>query len=296
MTSFDLGYEMALKNPEWPELATWDDAAFTMVAGVAFAHTPKHVREIISVVDASAPFHMSGLDPAGLAWDQQGQSTVTGGPTRFTVVGKVGINAILAAGATLEVLSSGTDTRTGTIRGKRSGEYVTATFTLTGTSAVSISQAFDDVLQFFVATSNSSNTVTLRLAGAGATVSTIGPDEVDAEYWRLRLNFVPASADTVRLIYKASPPAVTGDSHQYLLPISNFLYHFAIGMYFEKRRLGPLAAHHFQLAEADLLKTLMELKGQTQDVAIPYRRLLRPLGIVVYPLLLIGLGLWSLMI
>lgn len=277
----DQGYEEALKMSEWPPIVRWADSAVSLAAGVAYLHTPKDVREIIAIVDQTSPFNLDGFGVEQLLADQQGFAGTAGAPTRWSHVGDYGIKATLTAGSTVELVSDGTDVRTGTIIGIRNGETQTTSFTLNGTSVVAVSQTYDEILQFYVASTSNTRTVTLRLASAGATLATIGPGEIDAVYKRLRLNFLTGATTAYRIVYKAVPPPVNADSQHYMLPISTYLYQYAIAMYFDKRREYQLSARHLGLAQNALDKTLLEFKSQAVDVCVPYSYRTRPFGVVI---------------
>lgn len=280
----DIGYEELISLPDWTPIIRWTDSAVSLSAGAAYLHTPKHVREIIAIVDQTAPFNLEGHAVSSLLDDQQGFASTSGAATRWSHVGDYGINTTIAAGTSVEVLSDGSDTRTGRIDGIRNGEHQSSTFTLNGTTAVSISQTWDEILQFYMTGTtavSTSRTVTLRIASAGATLATLGPGELDAVYHRLRLNFLVGATTAYRIVYKAVPPPITADSQHYMLPIVPYLYHYGIAMYYEKRRQGSLAQHHMALAQQALNKVLMEIKNQSVDVAVPYSYRTRPFGVVV---------------
>lgn len=277
----DLGYAEALALPDWPPLIRWADSAVSLAAGQAYIHAPKQVREILAIVDSTSPFNLEAHSVEGLLADQQGFAGTSGAPTRYAHVGDYGISSVIDAGTTVELVSDGADVRTGTIIGLRNGETQTTSFTLNGTSTVAVSQTYDEILQFFVASTSNTRTVTLRKGSNSGNLATIGPGEIDAVYKRLRLNFLTGAQTVYRIVYKAVPPPVNADSQHYMLPIQTYLYHYAVGMYYEKRRELQLAGRHLGLARDSLDRALLELKGQQVDVAIPYSYRTRPFGVVI---------------
>lgn len=278
----DLALEHALTLPDFPPLVRWHDSAASVSATGTYIHAPKHARELIRVVDTTAPFPLNLESPAGIGLWTSFSGSDLGGPTAVSHVGDYGIKQTIPAGSALELVSSGSDTRSVTVRGILGDEYATVTTTLTGATPVAVSSTWDDIFQLYVDSVNATRTISLRLVTGSTVIGTIGPGELDALYHRLRLNSAAGTASSYRIIYKASPQAVGSDSEQ-IFPgsLGVYCYHWACGMFFEKRRQGTLAEHHFALAKSYLDQLCMEWARQRRDVAVPYQNASRPSAFVV---------------
>lgn len=279
----DLAFEDLITSPHLPPLVRWHDAAVSVSAGAAYFHSPKHAREVIAITDTTTPWTLTPKDPYVFSIEDAGLAGGTGSPTSFTPVGDYGINTTISAGTAVEVLSSGSDTRQVTIRGILGGEYAQQSATLSGTTPVAVSSTWDDIFQFYVASTVNNRTITLRIASAGATLSTIGPNELDAVYHRYRLSAPAGQATSIRMLYKASPMALVSNSDMYPLPVGPYLYHAACARYQgEKRRLPEIARDHEARAENFKRQYMLELERQRgPTVALPYRRQTRPLAYLV---------------
>jgi len=274
LRDLDYGYRQALERYDWPQLIRWADSDIVVSSGQAYFFTGKDVRTVIGLVDATTPFVTQEITTSALIAQSGGFTQISGIPTGFAEVGEFGINTVLTAGTNLEVLSSATDTRTGWIRGRLSGQQKTEAITLDGTNIVPLG-AWDEVFEFSLASSSTTLTVTLRIDTTQATVAQIVPNESEAVYRRYRLFTLPSGTRTYRIIYKYTPPQIFSETHVFQIPIENYLIEWGIAKSYESRRQYDLAGRHSQLAEAAITKTWYEITGNRVDTAVPLAALSR---------------------
>jgi hypothetical protein len=274
LRDLDYGYRQALERYDWPQLLRWADSDLVVSNGQAFFFTPKDVRTIIGLIDATTPFVTQEMTAWGIVAQSGGFTQISGVPTGFAEVGEFGIKTVLDAGTSLEVFSSAADTRTGWLRGRLDGEQKTKAIQLNGTNIVPLG-AWDEVYEFSLATSSTTLAVTLRNDTTLAEVALIAPNESQAVYRRYRLFTLPSGTRAYRIAYKYTPPQIFSETHTYQIPVSNYLIEWGIAKSYESRRQYDLAQKHTQLAEAAISKSWYEITGNRVETAVPLAALSR---------------------
>jgi hypothetical protein len=109
-------------------------------------------------------------------------------------------DADLASNSQLEVLSDGADTRTITVRYRDAAGIVqtTGAVTLSGTTPVALGVTAERLIEATMSTTDASRTVTLRIAGGGATQHTFNPNETKAR----RLFALAVSSSSGKVYYE----------------------------------------------------------------------------------------------
>jgi len=279
LRDLDYGYRQALERYDWPQLIRWADSDIVVSNGQAYFFTPKDVRTILGLVDATTPFVTQEMTAGGLIAQSGGFTQISGVPTSYAEVGEFGINTVLSAATALEILSSdsGTnpsDSRTGWIRGRLNGQQQSVSFTLTGTIPVAVG-TWDEVYETSLSTTSTTLTVTLRTVSSASTVAIVAPNESRAVYRRYRLFTLPSGTRTYRIIYKYTPPQIFDETHVYLIPIQNYLIEWGIAKSYESRRQYDLAQRHTQEAEVAISKSWYEICGNRVEMAVPLAALSR---------------------
>lgn len=274
LRDIDEGYREALKKHEWPQLLRWADTEITVLNNVAYLFTEKNIRTVLAFIDGTTPFLVQEFSLSALLAHTSGFTQIQGVPSNVAHVGDFGIRIPIDAATSLEVLSSGTDVRTGWIKGLLSGELKSTSFTLTGTNVVNVG-AWDEVYEFMISSSSTSTTITLRKVSDQTTASVIAPNERQAIYRRYRLHTLPSGTRPYRIIYKYTPPAVFDETHTFIIPIEKYLAEYAKARSFESRRQWAPAGKHDQMAAVALAETWHEIEGNRVDVSIPAAALMR---------------------
>lgn len=261
-------YRDALRRYPWPQLFRWVDATVSVNTGGAYFFTPKDVRVILRVCNINTPYVIPEATLQDFVDMSAGFSNLSGMPYQYAQAGVSGINQVLQPATALEILSDSTDVRTGYIRGNLSGEARTATFTLTGITPVALGN-WDEVYEIALASTSNSATVTVRTVTGSATVATVAPREVKSSYNRYRMAAIPQVQTALRVVYKFTPPMIMDDSHEYIVPIQDYLFESAVACSLEGRRQQVSAQQHLAKAEAILQRIWDESRGMRQEQYVP---------------------------
>lgn len=267
LRDLDHCYRVALTRKPWPQLNRWVDTGISASGGVAYIFLPKDVRNIIGIQDATTPIAMQQFTAKNLFNQTNGFANLNGLAVEFARVADSATNAVLSAGTALEILSDGTDTRAGFIRGRYNNEQKTQAFTLTSAVAVSLG-SWDEANLLEIASSSQSRTVTLRIVG-GANVGAVAPNETVAAYQKFRVFPIPQNTVTLRVLYKYTPPQIFDENHQYVIPIQDYLMQKVMAMAYQAdRKWAPAQAH---MAEAEMIfaSICTEIFGEEIEVATP---------------------------
>lgn len=253
----DMAFRDALQRYDWPGLVRWKDAAVTVAQAQAYFHAPEEARSLITVIDSTVPFQLSEFDLLGLVSPLHGDVNISGSVVAYGKESDVAINEKFASATALELVSDAADTRTVWMTGFQSDAPVRKSFVLNGTMPVAVG-TWDDVTEMSVATTNATNTVSLRKVTEGTVVSRIRPRFTSVNFQRFRLAAVPAQSTVLRLIYRYTPPPIFDDAHVFPIPVQTYLMQFAIASSFQSRRQWAPARDHFALAQEFLLSAIGE--------------------------------------
>lgn len=268
LSMLDQGYRRALNRHYWPQLVRYADAAVTVAKGETFFSTPKDVRNVLRILDDTTPFVLSQFSAEAVVDMTQGFVEVSGQPAHFFMVGEYGANQPVTDQA-VEVVSDGTDTRTYFVRGiGGDGEPKTSTGALTSASAVSLG-TWDEIEQFYVTTTDSSRTVTLRKGSGGATLATLAPGEREARYRRYRLMLKTPQAVDLTIIYRSDGRILDSESHRYPIPIEDYLIEFGVAKVLESLRQWSPAKHHMAQAEEGLVAAIVRDESERIHLSAP---------------------------
>lgn len=249
LSDLDIAYVEALNGSRWPQLLRQTDVS--VASGATHFYLPKDVHILLRVLDSSIPFVLGNQSLANLIDQTHGLIDTQGLSTTYSFSGMSGTHTALSAGTSLEILSDGSDTRTGQIDGYLNGLQQSRTFTLTGTTPVALG-SWDRIINLQLNSSNTSRNVYLRRVSDSVVVSHIAPSEFEGNYREYRLAAVPAAALTLRLVYYYQPPPVLSENYRYPIPIQNYLYQQCVGMGLQQRRQWQPARDHFAMAKAAL--------------------------------------------
>ena len=274
LRDLDDGYREAIKRHEWPQLLRWSDVDITVLNNVPYFFVEKSIRTVLGFIDGQTPFRVQEVSLMGLLDHTSGFTQIQGVPTNVAQAGEFGIRIFIDAGTSLEVISDGTDTRTGWVKGLLSGELKSTSFTLTSAFAVSVG-SWDEIYEFSLSTTSTSRSVTLRKTSDATTAGVIAPNETQAIYRRYRLFTVPSGTRPYRIIYKYTPPQIFDETHVYPIPVQGYLMEYAIAKSFQSRRQWAPAEKHQQEAERKLLMTWKEIEGNRVDLSVPAAALMR---------------------
>lgn len=262
-------YRDALRRFPWPQLFRWVDSTVSVNTGGAYFFTPKDVRVILRVINVQTPYVIPEATLQDFVDMSAGFSNLSGLPYQYAQAGVSGINQVLTPTTALEILSDSADVRTGYVRGMLGGEARTVTFTLTGTAPVALGN-WDEVLEGPVLSETSNTaTVTMRIVTGSVTVATVAPREIKSLYNRYRLAAIPQVLTALRVVYKATPPMVMDDDHEYLVPIQDYLFEAAVATSLESRRQQVSAQQHIARAEEILRRIWEESRGMRQEQYVP---------------------------
>lgn len=261
-------YRDALRRYPWPQLFRWVDATVSVSPGGAYFFTPKDVRVILRVCNINTPYVIPESTLQDFVDLSGGFSNLSGLPYQYAQAGVSGINQVIAAATPLEILSDGTDVRTGYLRGVLAGEAKSASFTLTGITPVALG-SWDEVFEVTIASTSTSATLAVRTVAGATAVATIAPREVKSQYNRYRLAAIPQVLTALRVIYKFTPPMIMDDSHEYVVPIQDYLFEAAVASSLESRRQQVSAQQHLAKAEQILTNIWQESRGMRQEQYVP---------------------------
>lgn len=266
LSDIDEGYRQALRRFVWPQAIRFVETGLSIASAGAFFFLPKDVACLIRVVDATVPNALQEYAIADLVDHAFGFVSLSGIACQFAHSGDSGINLAINPATALEVLSSGTDVRTGIIEGTLGGQQKRTSFTLSSTTPVTLG-SWDEVNRIYLASMSSSGglTVTVRRTSDAVTAATIGPFERSSIYRRFRVWPVPQQTTTLKAIYKFTPPAILDESHEYTIPIQDFLLLFAWGRGLQQRREFSPGESLLAQAESTLLATYLESRGQRTE-------------------------------
>lgn len=205
-------YESLMKMQPWKGVFDVDTSGVTYVTGSAYLILPKKVGHIFVITEMT---NLRTLDPIDYIqlW-RNSASTINSqdAPVRWADAGQVGSRISMTIADKIQVLSSSASDNsayTVRVRGLVSGEEVSETITLNGTTAVDSTNTFDSG-SFITAAKSSNNmagTVTVReKTTTSNTLVTLGMNEFTAWYKRLRLHYVPNSAPTVAIAFNRKVP------------------------------------------------------------------------------------------
>ena len=62
-----------------------------------------------------------------------------------------------------------------------------------------------------------------------------------------------------------SPPIITDEAHEFIIPIADFLFEYAVGKSFESRRQFQPGSMHLQQAEMVLLQIWLDQRGHRTE-------------------------------
>lgn len=269
LRDLDHGYRDALRRFQWPQLIRWIDSAVTVASGGAYFYMPKHVRQVLRILDQSTPFRPEELSMASLIDSTMGFVDIKGIPYQYAEAGEFGVNTTLTAPTALEMVSSAADTRALWLKGTLAGEFKTTTATINGTTAVALG-SWDEVFETSVVNTTAvTTTLAVRIVTANTTVAVIAPNETKAVYRRYRVNPIPSGSVTYRIIYKYTPPQVFDEGHEYIIPIQDFLFEYGLAKSFESRRQWGPAGQHLQEADRCLDQIIDETRGHRVEIMIP---------------------------
>lgn len=274
LRDLDEAYREALRKYEWPQLLRWADVDIQALNNVPYFFTEKNIRTVLGFIDSTTPFRVQEHSLYGLLDHSAGFTQIQGVPSNVAHAGDFGIKLLIDPATALEVVSSGADTRPGWVKGMLNGELKQVNFTLNGAVAVSVG-TWDEVYEFSLNTVSTTLTVTIRKVTGSVTAGVISPDEVQAIYRRYRLYTVPSGNRPYRIVYKYTPPQIFSETHQYVIPVQDYLKDFAIARGYQSRRQNDLAQEHLGIAEASLMKVWEETKGNRVDVSVPEAALMR---------------------
>ena len=268
LAMLDQGYRRALQRHYWPQMVRYAKAAVSVAKGEATFSTPKDVRNVLRILDDTTPFVLGSFSAESAIDMTQGFVEVEGLATNFYRVGTYGITEPIDNQA-LELVSTGTDTRTYYVRGiGGDGEPKTSTGALTSATPVSLG-TWDEVEQFYLTTSSAAETVTLRKGSGGATLATIAPGEREAKYRRYRLMLESGQATDLTIIYRSDGRIIDAEAHRYPIPIEGYLIEFAVAKVLESLRQWAPAQYHMAQAEEELVSVIVQDESERIHLSAP---------------------------
>lgn len=268
LVDLDRGYRNALRRFNWPQALRWLDTQISLAASAAYFFTPKDVRTLLRVVDATTPSILQELGLDTMIDHSTGFVDLSGLPCQYAHAGDSAINTVIAPATALEVLSDGTDVRTGFIEGILAGQTKRTSITLTGVTPVALG-SWDEVTGFFFTTVSSSRIITLRTVSGATTVATVSLNETRSVYQRFRLAQIPQMTTALKIIYKYTPPMILSEDHEYIIPINDYLMEYAIAQSLKSRRQFSPAQMHEVAAENTLLMIWQESRGHRTEQYVP---------------------------
>lgn len=176
---------------------------FTTVSGSPFAVLPQAAVMLFGISDRTNNNFLSQYSISDVRFQDPG--LVSSGSAAYGFVAVEYAAAVTrdpSDASEIFAKSTAADTRTAYLEGVRSnGQYVSLSKVLNGTTAVSFSATFNDIIlitKFYLSASDAANTVTLlEDSGAGTELSRIAPGRTYARYTRLHLLPTPSAVATL---------------------------------------------------------------------------------------------------
>lgn len=268
LTDIDRGYRQALRRFDWPQAIRWYEAAVSLSTSDAFMSLPKDVGNVIRVVNTTVPGVMQETEISSQIDNTAGFLAIAGLPYNIARVGDSAVNRTLSPSTALEVVSDGTDVRTGFVEGILSGQTKRQGFTLTSAVAVAVGN-WDEVTAVYVTSTSTIRTVSIRIVAGSTVIGTIAPSELRSVQPRYRVWPVPSQITSLKVIYRYAPPMLNDETHEFIIPIVDYLFEWAVGKSLESRRQFGPGAQHLQQAEMVLNQIWLDSRGHRTEQWAP---------------------------
>lgn len=264
-------YEMFARRARWPSLIEAKETGFSSTASKRFLYLPKDVWELYVVL----PEVLGGIAPAlvvetffrgmlerdtigpMVAYSDAGE--VWRKVEFSTTPEKVVVDPSSASGENYSVFVEGivgTDDR------------VSETLTITNSVSSTSANTYTDLISV---SSNGSHTSYFSVVGATSvtTYATVSPEERTSRYKRLRLNYVPDTAETLGIYYKRRIMSLNNDNQVPEIPVCSAMEQYAIAMqYSEQRKWAEAFAAHMAMAEKEFAESIQAVSTEKSQITI----------------------------
>jgi hypothetical protein len=264
------GVRAILREPGLQRLADADAAyTFASVASTTRYVLPEAVARIHSISERTND-HALEVMPLSVYRRIEPDPANTGTPSHYVPIGRVAVAAPPSDASNLFVDSTaaGDTTQTAYIEGLVTGGYRrTASVTLTGTTAVSISSTIStwEVIEDFYLSAAAAGTVTLHEDASGGTeLARITIGQTRPRYYGFHLWPTPGAAVTYYVDYRREVTDLVNSTDEPPLPTD---FHPLLVMYARMREYEKTDDSRYEQARADFGLGLVRLKFSTQWVA-----------------------------
>ena len=252
-------YDTCCRRFRWPQIFRGSEDTLTLTANSRWLYIPNKYAERIFFLfphdlDAPAP----GINIEALFYIYTSAFDSTGPVQNYAEAGEVTTQVAFSTTAEkLDLVSSSvSDTAVVCyIRGLDSSgtDEISESVTLSGAVGVSSANTYSDLVQV---TCDGTNVGVIAVTGNTSTTTylTIAPGERTARYIRLRLAYVPTTADTYSYYYKKRVARLIDDNQVPEIPVSHAIVEYATASQFaQERKWGGAGQYHHALGEQRLL-------------------------------------------
>ena len=265
------GVRAILSEPGLARLADSDSPlTFASVESTARYVLPESVNRLLRVTERTNDY---ALDIMSMDWYRRVEPdpTTTGTPTHVVPIGRVAVATQPADASEIFVKSSaaGDTTQTAYIEGIITGGYLrTASVTLTGTTAVSLSSAipsFIEITDFYLSAAAVGTVTLLEDSGLGTELARITIGATRPRYYGLYLWPTPAAAVTYYVDYRRELVDLVNPTDEPPLPTDAHPALVAYAVMREREQKDD--PERYVIAKARYEKALSRLKYATQTLA-----------------------------
>ena len=239
---------------------------FASVANQARYTVPESIAEIRGMSERTNDRTLRSMTVGDYRRIEPDPASVTGIPTHYVPIGIVAVATQPSDASEIFVDStSASDTATATIEGIVTGGYLrTASVTMTGTTAVSLSSAITNWIEItdFYLSAGAVGTVTLHEDASGGTeLASITPGQKRPRYQGFYLWPTPAAAVTYYVDGRRQYVPLVQDADEPPIPTD---YHYILSAYARMRHWEKVGDTRYTIAEQVFRRGLSRLKYATQ--------------------------------